>query len=1133
MTESLNFAIDLPTMENEILTKWEQEDTFAATLLASKHRPQFNFYDGPPFATGLPHYGHMLAATIKDAICRYQTLNGHHVPRINGWDTHGLPIEQLGEKTLGISGPAAIQAMGIAAFNDTCRGLVMDCADAWETIIPRLGRWVDFKGGYKTMDPEFMNATWAVFRRVWDKGLVYRSLAPMPFSTGCGSCLSHFEAKSNYQDTQDPSVVVRFPLLVTNTITWLEPHQREFTVSFLVWTTTPYSLTGNMALCISPDIEYCLAEDQLDSTQLYILAAAAVSTWTSTETPLRILRILSAQDLIGLNYTPPFDYNDHLAKDNQKVFSVTCDTYVKVDAGTGIVHLAPGMGEDDFRVCLRENIIDQQKPESISCYINDSGELTIQPWAGMYVKHADREIIKELKATGRIFNSRTITHSYPFCYRTDTPLIQKAVSAWFINVHPINDRINQLNSEHINWVPESVGDARFANWLKTPHDWSFGRSRFWGTPVPLWTNKDYTEVVCVSSARELERLAGLPHGSIVDLHRQFIDSVLIPSQKQPGTFLKRIPDVFDCWFESGAMPYGKFAVENRLFGDEIYDMLCGRGEWCALFSRSFPADFIGEGVDQTRGWFYTLLVLSTILFDDTAYRNVIVNGLILSSDPSVNGGRWVKMSKRHKNYASPMEAMNKYGADALRLYMLDSPVTHADPLKFNESAILDKGKFLAQWYNCFQFLEQEIRMLQTLGVHADARLDTINILSGPLNTYDNWILSELYTMVQQVQGAYDGYRLYQVVPLVIRFEELFSKWYINLSKLKMKGPAIRSPMPTSSDASQEMALATLWKVLEVFSVIMSPITPFMSERIYLGLTNLTTATTQPSVHMVQLAELIPTIKFDARAGSITANLVDTVMSVRALKTQAGQSARLKSRLLIIRHRDAVYLRDLQTLETELLTAVKVAEVAYEQIPMNETVEYHIEFNRALLGKMVKVRVHEVLAELTKQPASAFCGLTEITVCADELVIPATCWTLREVTTDSKSTDGFLVDTRQSTGAVIMLARDICMSPSEILLEDLLKDIQRIKKQNGLKPENIATIYLRSPNPALINILNQEHEYVAERLRSIIRCGEFPGVDMWNTHRLVQSVHVFGKWTYDLYVPGPLPFMDPMCLIRLL
>lgn len=1132
MTEALNFAMDLPAMEHEVLAKWEQEGTFAATLESSKHRPQFNFYDGPPFATGLPHYGHMLAATIKDAICRYQTLNGHYVPRINGWDTHGLPIEQLGEKTLGISGPAAIQAMGIAAFNDTCRGLVMDCADAWETIIPRLGRWVDFKGGYKTMDPEFMNATWAVFRRVWDKGLVYRSLSPMPFSTGCGSCLSHFEAKSNYQDTQDPSVVVRFPISKygDHDMEWLEPEQRKLIVSFLVWTTTPYSLTGNMALCISPDIEYCLAEDQLDPSQLYILATAAVPTWTSIEHPLRVIRTLSAQDLIGLNYDPPFNYNDRIVAKAACGYPVVADSYVKVDAGTGIVHLAPGMGEDDFRVCLREKIIKQNRPESIPCYINDAGELTIEPWTGMYVKHADREIIKSLNTRKRLFCARTITHSYPFCYRTDTPLIQKAVSAWFINVHPINDRINQLNRENINWVPESVGDARFANWLKTPHDWSFGRSRFWGTPVPLWTNADYTEVVCVSSARELERLAGLPHGSIVDLHRQFIDSVLIPSEKQPGTFLKRIPDVFDCWFESGAMPYGKFAVENRLFGNEIYDLLSGRGEWCEPFSRAFPADFIGEGVDQTRGWFYTLLVLATILFDDTAYRNVIVNGLILSSDPSVNGGRWVKMSKRHKNYASPMEAMNKYGADALRLYMLDSPVTHADPLKFNESAILDKGKFLVQWYNCFQFLEQEIRMLQTLGVHQDARLDTETILSSQLNTYDNWILAELYSMTQHARVAYDEYRLYQVVPLVIRFEELFSKWYINLSKLKMKGSAVRSPTPTSTDHEQERALATLWKVLKVFSVIMSPITPFMSERIYQGLAELTTSKSSESVHMVQLAELIPTIKFDIQVGASAAKLVDTVMSIRSLKTQAGQSARLKSRLLRVRHRDAGYLHDLQALETELLTAVKVAEVVYEVIPETETVEYRVEFNRALIGKLVKGRVQEVLAELNKLPATEFRDRAEIAVCEGDFTIPATHWTITEVTCQA-DTD-FLVDTRQTTGAVIMLSRDICMSTQEIMMEDLLKDIQRVKKQNGLKPENIATIYLRSPNPDLLAILIQESEYVAERLRSILLCGELPGVDMWNKHRLVCSVHVPDKWTYDLYVPGALPFMDPVTLIRL-
>lgn len=1128
MTEALNFALDLPAMENEILAKWTEEDTFAATLKASAERPQFNFYDGPPFATGLPHYGHMLAATIKDAICRFQTINGHYVPRTNGWDTHGLPIEQLGEKTLEISGPAAIQAMGIDKFNDACRGLVMDCADAWETIIPRLGRWVDFKGGYKTMDPEFMNATWSVFARIYNKGLVYRSLKPMPFSTGCGSCLSHFEAKSNYQDTQDPSVVLRFPLddIYMDDIEWLEPHQKALPVSFLVWTTTPYSLTGNMALCISPDIEYCLAEDT-NTLELYILASAAVPTWTSVENPLRILRTLTADALIGVKYLRPFHYNDILTeKNNYYGYPVVADSYVKVDAGTGIVHLAPGMGEDDYRVCLREKIIDPQRPWSIPCHIDDAGKLTIGDFAGMYVKEADKAIIKYLRDGGRLFSARTITHSYPFCYRTDTPLIQKAVSAWFINVHPINDRINQLNRENINWVPSSVGESRFANWLKTPHDWSFGRSRFWGTPVPIWTNATYTEVVCVSSARELERLAGLPAGSIVDLHRQFIDSVKIPSQKHPGTYLCRIPDVFDCWFESGAMPYGKFAVENKLFGDEIYELLNGRGEWLEPFMRTFPADFIGEGIDQTRGWFYTLLVLATILFDDTAYRNVIVNGLMLSSDPSVNGGRWVKMSKRHKNYASPLEAMNKYGADALRLYMLDSPVTHGEALKFNESAILDKGKFLAQWYNCFQFLEQEIRLLGKLGVLADGELFT-PIYNITLEPYDNWILSELYKMSMEAKQAYSEFRLYQVIPLVIKFEALFSKWYINLAKTRIKGPAIRRPSHNSPCHSQDMAISTLCKILEVFSVVMSPIAPFMSERIYLGLAKLITGKFESSVHMVQFATVIESIKYDSVLAEKATKLVDVVMSVRSLKTQTGQSARLKSRNLTLRHRDAGYLADISELEKELTTTVKIAVVSYEQITEASEVTYQIEFSRAMIGKITRSRVSEVLAMLQSQPPQDFVTATHMECCG--FCIPSGCWIVKELTNDVKL-DNFLYDHRES-GLVVMLSKDIEMSPEEISMENLLKDIQRAKKAYGLKPENIATIFVRSDNLQFIDLIHLEQEYVSERLRSIVYTQKLPGIDIWNTHCHVYSTtSPDNAWQYDMYVEGALPVAVPKRII---
>jgi isoleucyl-tRNA synthetase len=1131
-TNSTGTRINLPAMEEVIYRKWQEEDTFAETLKMSSGRKQFNFYDGPPFATGSPHYGHLLAGAIKDTICRFQTLNGRYVPRKNGWDTHGLPIEQLGEKALGIKTAADIRALGIDKFNDKCRSLVLSCAQEWESVIPRFGRWIDFEGGYKTMDFEFMNATWSVFRVIHDKGLVYQGLRPMPFSTGCGSCLSHFEAKSNYQDTQDPSVVLRFPFdaIYMDDVEWLEPNQKTLPVSFLVWTTTPYSLTGNMALCISPDIEYCLAEDT-STHELYVLAAAAVPTWTSIENPLRILRSLTPDDLIGVKYCPPFHYNDVLTeKNNQYGYPVVADSYVKVDSGTGIVHLAPGMGEDDYRVCLREKIINTHRQWSIPCHINDAGELTCGQFAGMYVKEADKAIIKFLRETGKLFNARTITHSYPFCYRTDTPLIQKAVPSWFIDVHQINTRMNELNCTGINWVPESVGSARFAQWLETPHDWAFGRSRFWGTPVPIWTNSTGSETICVSSVAELESLAGLAPGSITDLHMDSIDSIRIPSQRVPGTSLTRIPDVFDCWFESGAMPYGKFAVENKLRGGEMYDILahqgCGHPELRAEFLKGFPADFIGEGIDQTRGWFYTLLVLSTILMDNTAYLNVVVNGHILAADPVANGS-WVKMSKRHKNYSSPMEAINKYGADSIRLYLLDSPVVKGDALRFNEPAVLDKGRFLVQWYNCYQFLEQEIRML--------TKTDSLTgfTLTETTQVYDNWILGRLHDFMTRARDSYAKYDLNRVVPMMLEFEDLFSKWYINLSKTKMKG--------SRGEEVQRQTLSTLWQVLYGFSVIMSPVCPFMSETIYRGLLALCPTSqdglqTPKSVHMVLLADVIEFIgkQFNSVLAQQVDTLVEVVMLTRTMKTQLGQSARLRSDKLVIQSDDLRLVENVRCLEQELRTAIKVSDVEYGDLDPASSNKFEIKFNIAELGKIARNKKQDVLAALTAMPAEDFIGLTELVVC--DIRIPGCVWELRpSILSNEANNAGELVTnyfrTADGKTVLVSLSRATSMSDSELALEDLLKDIQKAKKSAGMKPENIADIFIRVRTTELAELFQSEQEYIDERLRSRVHLGQLPRWTIWNTHRLINSGSKPGAWSYDMYLEGALPFRSFESIIR--
>ena len=1135
--------INLPEMEEKIYRQWQTEDTFAETLAMSSTRQQFNFYDGPPFATGSPHYGHLLAAAIKDTICRFQTLNGRYVPRKNGWDTHGLPIEQLGEKALGVKTAADIHTLGIDKFNDTCRGLVLSCAKEWEEIIPRFGRWIDFAGGYKTMDFEFMNATWAVFRTVFDKGLVYQGLRPMPFSTGCGSCLSHFEAKSNYQDTSDPSLVVRFPVSNSFAVLGLPA------VDLLVWTTTPYSLTGNIAVCINPELEYVLAMPS-DGNPV-ILASTATPRFTA-EFGLQILRVVCQDELRQMKYQAPFEYNNLGVNLGYSVgwFSVLCDTYVKADSGTGIVHMAPGMGEDDYRVCLRDGLINPRRPETIPCQIDNSGRLSIggcaSEWNGTYVKDADRLIIRDLRDRGLVFDSRTIRHNYPFCYRTDTPLIQKAVGAWFIDVHTINSRMNELNSTGINWVPSSVGSARFAQWLETPHDWAFGRSRFWGTPVPIWTDATGDEVVCISSIAELESLAGLEPGSVHDLHMDTIDCIRIPSRQNPGTWLTRIPDVFDCWFESGAMPYGKFAVEHKLRRGEMYEIFQSLNlpstnpEPCDSlrqeFLKSFPADFIGEGIDQTRGWFYTLLVLSTILMDNTAYKNVVVNGHILAADASANG-KWVKMSKRHKNYSSPMDAINKYGADSIRLYLLDSPVSHGEALRFNEAGVQDKGRFLVQWYNCFQFLEQEIRMLQM------QRPDTKFQILATNQVYDHWILGRLLEFTTRATDAYARYELSRVIPMMLEFEDLFSKWYINLSKTKIKGAGGLEP--------QLESLSTLWTVLHVFAVVMSPVCPFMSETIYHGLIGLSVGSGDKypkSVHQVLLSDIIPQIQaqYDPIQAAQADSLVSVVMSARTLKTQLGQSARLRSNQLVIRAADCVFLDNVRGLEAELRTAIKVSTVSYARLDLDDPNSLLVKFNTGEISKLARAKSRTVLAELGKLTARDVLGHSELVI--NDVIIPSTAWDVYPRTTTTATdtntagaagaVDDLVSIYRADDRAMISLSRETNMSAAELALEDLLKDIQRAKKAAGLRPENVCDIYIRCRLPGLTDLFLSESEYVDERLRSRVILNQLPSWTIWSTHRPIASASasITGlqtgarDWSYDMYLEGPVEFRTPESII---
>ncbi|KAL3789736.1 hypothetical protein HJC23_006729 [Cyclotella cryptica] len=795
---SLPPALDFPKTEEVICAKWAEENTFKKQdeLALERGDEEYTFYDGPPFATGLPHYGHILAGTIKDVVTRYACQTSHRVSRRAGWDCHGLPVEYEIDQKLNITHRDQVLAMGVDKYNETCRGIVTRYTKEWERTVTRLGRWIDFQNDYKTMDVTFMESVWWVFRQLFDKGLVYQGYKVMPYSTACGTPLSNFEAGLNYKDVRDPAVVVHFPLV------------EDENVSFVAWTTTPWTLPSNIALCVHPALEYVKILDK-KANRRFILAKSRLpqlfpimnnkKKWkpAMADELYDIEATYVGQDLVGKKYQPIFTYFADTPQSHQ-YFRILSDNYVTDDAGTGIVHQAPAFGEDDYRVCLAHGVI--EKGKELPCPVDSNGNFTeeVPEVKGLHVKKADDTLIGLLKEAGRLVQKDNLDHSYPFCWRSDTPLIYKAVPSWFVKVEEIRDKI-VANNKKTYWVPNSVKEGRFHSWLTDARDWAVSRNRFWGTPIPIWTNDDMSEVICVGSVDELAELSGV---RVTDLHKDVVDNVTIPSKKNPGEVLRRVDEVFDCWFESGSMPYAQvhYPFENK-----------------EKFENGFPADFIAEGLDQTRGWFYTLMVLSTALFDQPAFKNLIVNGLVLASDGK-------KMSKRLKNYPDPNDVINKYGADALRMYLINSPVVRAESLKFQEAGVLGvvKEVFLPL-YNAFRFFVQNMERWEAKsGCSFVPCKEKVQSTSNPT---DVWVSAATQGLIKFVHEEMRAYRLYTVMPALVSFVTQLTNWYVRLNRDRLKGLE-------GGESESETGLQVLYDVLLDVTILMAPFTPFITEYFY-------------------------------------------------------------------------------------------------------------------------------------------------------------------------------------------------------------------------------------------------------------------------------------------------------------
>ena len=759
---------NFPDREKRVLKFWEDHHIFEASLKNRSKNPTFSFYEGPPFATGFPHYGHLLTGTIKDAVIRYKTMKGFYVPRRFGWDCHGLPVENEIEKTKELSGASSIEQFGINLFNEECRDIVLRYTKEWEKTINRMGRWVEFKNAYRTMDLSFMESVWWVFSKLWEKNLVYESFKVMPFSAKLGTPLSNFEANLNYRDVDDPSILVLFPLI------------DEEKTSLLVWTTTPWTLPSNLALCINANITYVKIYDK-QKEALYILSKRRLKAYFKDPKTYDVIETFKGDRLKNKRYQPLFDF--FIQHASKKAFTLLEDSFVEEEDGTGIVHMAPAFGEADFFVCTREGI-------DLVCPVDQNGKFTkeIPDYVGRFVKDADRDIIRRLKADNRLFQEARVRHRYPFCWRSDTPLIYKAVRTWFVSVETIKKELIQANQK-IHWIPEHIKKGRFGKWIENARDWAISRNRYWGTPIPIWRTNE-GDIKVISNVSELEKLTKT---KLTDLHRHHIDRLTFEIE---GKIYMRIPEVFDCWFESGSMPY----AQNHFPFEEDKEI-----------PKNFPADFVGEGMDQTRGWFYTLNILSTALFKKPAFKNVIVNGIILAEDG-------MKMSKRLKNYPEPHSVIDKYGADAIRIYLLHSPCVQGSDLRFSEKDVqLVLRQFLIPFWNAYVFFATYAKIY-----HWKKEAKEEKTLSN--HSLDQWILSLLQKLILDVGQAMDAYLLTEAVNPFITFIDQLTNWYIRRCRSRF--------WSEEDNADRREAFMTLYTVLLELTKVAAPFVPFISEAIF-------------------------------------------------------------------------------------------------------------------------------------------------------------------------------------------------------------------------------------------------------------------------------------------------------------
>jgi isoleucyl-tRNA synthetase len=913
-------SLNYPNAEIDILKEWKEKQVFEKSVSSRNEGIPFNFYEGPPTANGKPGIHHVMARTVKDLFCRYKTLKGYKVERKAGWDTHGLPVEIEVEKALGLTGRSQVEEYGIAKYNAECRSSVLKYKDLWDELTDRMGYWVDQENPYITFKNDYIESVWWALSELYKKGLLYKGYKIQWYSPGNGTVLSSHEVSLGYKNTQDPSIYVMFP----------KPDEEE--TYYLAWTTTPWTTISNMALTINPELDYVkLAHHHKN----YIVAKGCVERVFGEE--VIILDEFKGTDLLGNRYRPIFDYAKQ-EFDEEQAWKIIPASYVTIDDGTGIVHTAPAYGADDYDACAKAQIPMFNPIDRDGCFTEQVPEFN-----GHWFKEADKGIAKAIKEKGLMFRHETYEHNYPFDWRKGTPLMSYPVESWFIKTTAVKDRMVELNKT-INWKPSSTGTGRFGTWLENNVDWAISRQRYWGTPLPIWQSDKNPDVFeCIGSVSELKMKAGIPEDTELDLHRPYIDELTWPAPG--GGTMRRVPDLLDVWFDSGSMPFAQWH----------YPM-----ETQVEFKDRFPADFIAEGVDQTRGWFYTLHALGTMLFDQVAYKNVVSNGLVLDK----NGE---KMSKSKGNTVDPFEILKTYGADTTRWYMMSNS-SPWDNLKFSEDGLKEtQRKFFNTLVNTYSFFAMYANI-------DEFNANTAHIPVPDRPEIDRWIISRLNTTIKQVEQYFDEYEPTRAAREMETFVEELSNWYVRRNRRRF--------WKSGATLDKTAAYQTLHQCLLSMSQLMSPIAPFLSEWMYQHLTNEVPGY-EVSVHLsffptVEETAILPALEHKMER----ARLISAI--VLRIRNQIDLNVRQPLARIILPIKDEVERDAILSVQHIILEEVNVKEIQFVDDDSG-IVHKTAKPNYPLLGKKLGPNMKAVAGQVqsfSTEQISEFERLGQVTVRLD-------------------------------------------------------------------------------------------------------------------------------------------------------